>query len=85
MKRLGSLLLVFTFLMLISCGGGGGGSRTSGDNVASQADGGSGGSGIVVLRVPTASYSGTTTGSPTVAQSGSDTILTFNASGSYTA
>jgi uncharacterized lipoprotein NlpE involved in copper resistance len=33
----------------------------------------------------TADYSGTTTGSPTVDTDGSDTILTFNASGSYTA
>tara|TARA_R100001510_G_scaffold29623_1_gene26268 strand:- start:996 stop:1103 length:108 start_codon:yes stop_codon:yes gene_type:complete len=34
--------------------------------------------------MPTASYSGTTSGSPTVSTSGSDTILVFNASGSYT-
>jgi hypothetical protein len=34
--------------------------------------------------MPTASYSGTTTGSPTVSTSGSDTILVFNDSGSYT-
>jgi hypothetical protein len=46
---------------------------------------GSGGSGVVILRMATANYSGTTTGSPTVTTSGSDTILTFNASGSYTA
>jgi hypothetical protein len=44
-----------------------------------------GGSGVVILRMATANYSGTTTGSPTVTTSGSDTILTFNASGSYTA
>jgi hypothetical protein len=30
-------------------------------------------------------YSGTTSGSPTVTTSGSNTILTFNGSGSYTA
>jgi hypothetical protein len=35
--------------------------------------------------VPTSSYSGTTTGSPTVTTSGSNTILTFTGSGSYTA
>jgi hypothetical protein len=40
---------------------------------------------VVILRMPTASYSGTTTGSPTVATDGTDTILTFTASGSYTA
>jgi hypothetical protein len=39
----------------------------------------------VILSVPTARYSGTTTGSPTVTTSGSNTILTFNSSGSYTA
>ncbi len=43
-----------------------------------------GGSGVVILRMPTASYSGTTTGSPSVSTSGSDTILTFTGSGSYT-
>jgi hypothetical protein len=39
----------------------------------------------VIVSVPTTSYSGTTTGSPTVTTSGSNTILTFTASGSYTA
>jgi hypothetical protein len=33
----------------------------------------------------TTKYSGTTTGSPTVTTSGSNTILRFNSSGSYTA
>jgi len=56
-------------------GGGGAGRTTSGD----------GGSGVVILRVATAKYSGTTTGSPTVTTDGSDTIIKFNASGSYTA
>jgi hypothetical protein len=35
--------------------------------------------------VPTASYSGTTTGSPTVTTSGANTIMKFTVSGSYTA
>jgi hypothetical protein len=35
--------------------------------------------------VPTASYSNTTTGSPVVTTNGSNTILTYNSSGSYTA
>jgi len=62
-------------------GGGGGGCKTSGGpNV-----GGAGGKGVVILSVPTASYSGTTTGSPTVTTSGSNTIMQFNGSGSYTA
>ena len=60
-------------------GGGGGGGA-----VSAPRNGGAGGSGVVVLRMPTSSYSGTTSGSPTVATSGSDTIITFNASGSYT-
>ena len=59
-------------------GGGGGGGGF-------EQDGGDGGSGVVILRMATANYSGTTTGSPTVSTDGSDTILTFNASGSYTA
>ena len=59
-------------------GGGGGGQR---DGVT----GGAGGAGVVILRMPTASYSGTTSGSPTVSTSGTDTILVYNASGSYTA
>jgi hypothetical protein len=40
---------------------------------------------VVIISVPTTRYSGVTTGSPTVTTSGSDTILTFTSSGSYTA
>jgi hypothetical protein len=47
--------------------------------------GGSGGSGIAYLRMPTANYTGTFTGSPTVTTSGSDTVLRYNSSGTYTA
>jgi hypothetical protein len=39
-----------------------------------------GGSGIIILSVPSANYSGATTGSPTVTTSGSNTILTFTGS-----
>jgi len=60
---------------------GGGGGAGSGNP---PSDSGAGGSGVVILRVLTADYSGTTTGSPTVTTDGTDTILTFNASGSYT-
>ena len=63
----------------VNTGSGGGAGAVSTPN-----DGGDGGSGVVILRMPTASYSGTTSGSPTVSTSGSDTILVFNASGSYT-
>jgi hypothetical protein len=59
-------------------GGGGGGFGRVGDPAKA------GGSGVVILRMPTASYSSTTTGSPTVTTDGTDTILVFNASGSYT-
>ena len=43
-----------------------------------------GGDGIVVLRVPTTDYSGTTTGSPTITTNGSDTVMKFLTDGSYT-
>ena len=59
-------------------GGGGGGG-------APGQDGGSGGKGVVILSMLTSKYSGTSTGSPTVTTSGSNTILKFNGSGSYTA
>ena len=51
---------------------------------ANSTQNGAGGSGVVILRVATANYSGTTSGSPTVSISGSNTILVFNGSGSYT-
>ena len=57
-------------------GGGGGGFGNLGAN---------GGSGVVIMSIPTISYSGTTTGAPTVTTFGSNTILKFTASGSYTA
>ena len=46
---------------------------------------GVGGSGIVIIRMETKNYSGTTTGSPSVTTSGDDTILTYTQSGTYTA
>lgn len=60
---------------------GGGGAGVNG----SSGSGGNGGSGVVIFSVPTANYTGTTTGSPTVTTSGSNTIIKFTASGSYTA
>jgi hypothetical protein len=62
--------------------GSGGGGKSGG---ASPTGGAAGGSGVVILRMATANYSGTTTGSPTVTTSGLDTIITFTGSGSYTA
>jgi hypothetical protein len=65
----------------VNTGGGGGG----GGYAPPYQNGGAGGSGVVILRVPTANYTGTTTGSPTVSADGTDTVMVFNASGSYTA
>ena len=62
-------------------GGGGGGTGAS----PTPRNGANGGSGVVILSVPDAKYSGTTTGSPTVATGVSGkTVMTFNGSGSYT-
>jgi len=58
-------------------GGGGGGAGDSAEI------GANGGSGVVILRLATANYSGTTTGSPTVTTDGSDTILKYTGSGTY--
>ena len=72
---------------------GGNGANNTGDggdgafvspNTGTQVSG-NGGSGIVILRMLTANYSGITTGSPTVTINGSDTILTYTSSGTYTA
>lgn len=63
----------------------GGGGGAGGRNTNTAYTSGSGGSGVVIISVPTARYSGTTTGSPSVTTSGSNTILTYNSSGSYTA
>jgi hypothetical protein len=62
-------------------GGGGGGGPNNGSSYTTS----SGGKGVVILSVPTASYSSNTSGSPTVTTSGSNTILQFNGTGSYTA
>ncbi len=64
----------------VNTGSGGGG---SGNYSVGGAYAGGGGSGVVILRLPTASYTGTTTGSPTVTTDGTDTIMTFTGSGTY--
>jgi len=61
-------------------GGGGGGGRVFGAYWQAQ----DGGDGVVIMRIPTASYSGTTTGSPTVTTDGNDTVVKWTSSGSYT-
>jgi hypothetical protein len=63
--------------------GGGGGGTGSGTNIL----GGNGGSGVVILAIPSRSYTGITAGSPTVSTTTRPnyTILTYTSSGSYTA
>jgi len=63
-------------------GGGGGGCYST---YSTQYTGGSGGSGIIILRILTSKYTGTTTGSPDVYTEGSDTVLVYKGSGTYTA
>lgn len=67
----------------VNSGGGGGGGGTAQNS--GHSNGGAGGSGVIIVRMPTANYSGTTTGSPTVTTVGSDTVLTYTGSGTYTA
>jgi hypothetical protein len=61
--------------------GGGGGGGVHADRFPTGANGGKG---VVILSLPISNYSNTTTGSPTVTESGSNKILVFNGSGSYT-
>jgi hypothetical protein len=63
--------------------GGGGGGGSAGILAGSVGTNGLGGSGIVVLRMNTSDYSGTTTGSPSVTTDGDYTILTYTGSGTY--
>jgi len=58
-------------------GGGGGAGGTAGNGAA-------GGKGVVILAMPLANFSGTTTGSPTESDDGTTKRLVFNGSGSYT-
>ena len=63
-------------------GGGGGGAGGDSRNGISM-PGSSGGNGVVILRMRTSDYSGTTTGSPTVTTVGDETILKYTGSGTY--
>ena len=60
---------------------GGGGGALGGSISASGST--AGGSGVVVLRLLTSQYSGSTTGSPTVTTNGDETILKYTSSGTY--
>ena len=60
--------------------GGGGGACHN----AASPHAGSGGSGVVYIRIPTASYTGTITGSPTVTTDGSHKVLKYTGTGTYT-
>jgi len=62
----------------VNTGGGGGGASFG------AANGGAGGKGVVILSMPLANFSGTTTGSPTESDDGTTKRLIFNDSGSYT-
>ena len=64
-------------------GSGGGGARNR-LNEGDRGIPGSGGSGVVIIGIPTSNYSGTTTCSPTVTTSGSNTFLTYTGSGTLT-
>jgi hypothetical protein len=72
-------------------GGGSGGSpgngsaNTGSGGGAARGGSGNGGSGVVILSMPTVNYTGTTTGIPLVSTVGSNTVLTYNNSGTYTA
>jgi len=66
----------------VNTGGGGGAAGMA--TTYSVYAGGAGGKGVVILSLPIANYSNTTTGSPTVTESGSNKILVFNGDGSYT-
>jgi len=61
---------------VVNTGGGGGGEGSNGTP-------GDGGSGIVVIRLNTSDYSGSTTGSPTITTDGDYTVLEYTGSGTY--
>lgn len=65
----------------VNTGGGGGGE--SGIDYTKL--GSAGGSGVVILSVPTTNYTGTYTGSVVITTNGSNTVMQFNSSGTYTA
>ena len=62
-------------------GGGGGAGNSYVPYSGAYLSAGSGGSGVVVLKLPTANYTGQTSGSPQVSTSGQQTILRYTGSG----
>jgi len=69
----------------VTRGQGGSAPATANTGNGGNKDGGNGQSGVIILRLATADYTGLTTGSPTVTTDGTDTVIQFNSSGSYTA
>ena len=72
------------------CGGGAGNGCSAGQGTGANSGGGgsaggAGNSGVSVLSIPTASYSGITTGSPVVTAVNGNTVLKYTQSGTYTA
>jgi hypothetical protein len=65
---------------VVNTGSGGGGGFTG---ASTTTNGGDGSSGVVILRLLTSEYSGTTTGSPTVTTDGDYSILKYTGSGTY--
>jgi hypothetical protein len=65
---------------VVNTGSGGGGGFTG---ASTTTNGGDGSSGVVILRLLTSEYSGTTTGSPTVTTDGTHTIIKYTGSGTY--
>jgi hypothetical protein len=71
--------------------GGTGGSATAntggggGAGAGAFGSGGAGGSGIFILSVPTSKYPGTKTGTSSTTTNGSNTVITWTGSGTYTA
>jgi hypothetical protein len=66
----------------VNRGAGGGGGKSQG---AGNQSGAAGGSGVVILSVPTEYYTGNTSGNVSVTTNGSNTVMTFTSSGTYTA
>jgi hypothetical protein len=54
----------------------------NGGNASNTNPGGS--SGVIILKIPTGKFSGKTTGSPTVTESGAFKIVKYTGAGTYT-